>query len=68
MADNQVTVLADAAERDDDIDLERAEAALARAQERIDSEPGGVDLEQAMTSLRRARVRVNLGKRRRSRA
>ena len=64
VADNRVTVLADAAERDDDIDLERAEAALAKAQERIDSEPGSVDLEQAMASLRRARVRVNLGRRR----
>ncbi|MCH8229323.1 MAG: F0F1 ATP synthase subunit epsilon [Chloroflexi bacterium] len=64
VADNQVTVLADAAERDEDIDLERAEAALVRAQERIDSEPANVDLEQAMASLRRARVRVNLGRRR----
>ncbi|MCI0881686.1 MAG: ATP synthase F1 subunit epsilon, partial [Chloroflexi bacterium] len=47
VADNRVTVLADAAEQDDDIDLERAEAALARAQERIESEPGTVDLEEA---------------------
>ena len=67
VADNRVTVLADAAERDEDIDLERAEAALAKAQERIDSEPGNVDLEQAMASLRRARVRVNLGRRKRDR-
>ena len=67
VADNQVTVLADAAERDEDIDLERAEAALAKAQERIDSEPGNVDLEQAMASIRRARVRVNLGRRKRDR-
>ena len=67
VADNRVTVLADAAEQDDDIDLERAEAALARAQERIESEPGTVDLEEAMASLRRARVRVSLGRRRRER-
>jgi F-type H+-transporting ATPase subunit epsilon len=67
VSDNNVTVLADAAERDDDIDLERAEAALARAQERISSEPGNIDLERAMASLRRARVRVNLGRRRRER-
>ena len=67
VADNRVTVLADAAERDEDIDLERAEAALAKAQERIDSEPGNVDLEQAMASIRRARVRVNLGRRKRDR-
>ncbi len=67
VSDNRVTVLADAAERDEDIDLERAETALARAQERIDSEPGNIDLERAMASVRRARVRVNLGRRRRER-
>ena len=67
VSNNIVTVLADAAERDDAIDLERAETALARAQERIASEPGTIDLERAMVSLRRARVRVNLGRRRRDR-
>ena len=67
VADNRVTVLADAAERDDAIDLDRAEAALARAQERIASESSVVDLEKALASLRRARVRVNLGRRRRDR-
>ena len=60
-------VLADAAERDDAIDMERAEAALVRAEERIASSPADMDLEQAMASLRRARVRVNLGRRRRDR-
>lgn len=63
VSDNRVTILADAAERDDAIDLERAEAALARAQERVSAEPGNIDLERAMASLRRARVRVNLGRR-----
>jgi F-type H+-transporting ATPase subunit epsilon len=67
ISDNRVTVLADAAEQDDAIDLERAEAALARARERIASSPTDIDLERAMTSLRRARVRVNLGRRRRER-
>jgi len=65
VSDNRVTVLADAAERDEEIDLERAEAALARAQERIAADPGNIDLERALSSLRRARVRVNLGRRRR---
>jgi F-type H+-transporting ATPase subunit epsilon len=62
---NRVTVLADAAERDDAIDLERAEAALNRAEELIASSPADMDLEKAMASVRRARVRVNLGRRRR---
>lgn len=67
VSQNKVTVLADAAERDDAIDMERAEAALARAEERIASSPADMDLEKAMASLRRARVRVNLGRRRRDR-
>jgi F-type H+-transporting ATPase subunit epsilon len=64
---NRVIVLADAAERDDAIDLERAEAALNRAEEMIASNPADMDLEKAMASVRRARVRVNLGRRRRDR-
>jgi F-type H+-transporting ATPase subunit epsilon len=67
VANNKVTVLADAAERDEDIDLERAEAALERAQERIASAPADLDLERALASMRRARVRINLGRRRRNR-
>ena len=67
VSDNRVTVLADAAEHDDAIDLERAESALARAEELIADAPAGIDLERAMSSLRRARVRVNLGRRRRDR-
>jgi len=64
ISQNKVTILADAAERDDAIDMERAEAALARAEERITSSPADMDLERAMKSLRRARLRVNLGRRR----
>jgi len=67
VSDNRVTILADAAEQDDAIDLERAEAALARAQERVASSPADIDLERATAALRRARVRVNLGRRRRER-
>jgi len=67
VANNKVTVLADAAERDEDIDLERAEAALERAQERIASAPADLDLERALASMRRARLRINLGRRRRNR-
>ncbi|MCX8277312.1 MAG: F0F1 ATP synthase subunit epsilon [Dehalococcoidia bacterium] len=67
VSDNRVTILADAAEQDDAIDIERAEAALARAQERIVSSPADIDLERATASLRRARVRVNLGRGRRER-
>jgi F-type H+-transporting ATPase subunit epsilon len=67
VSDNRVTVLADAAEQDDAIDLERAEAALERAQKLIASSTADVDLEKATASLQRARVRVKLGRRRRER-
>lgn len=63
---NQVTVLADAAERVDEIDEERAQAAIARAQERIEAQKETVDLERALRSLRRAEIRVLVARRRRS--
>ena len=64
---NQVTVLADAAERVDEIDEERAQAAITRAQERIAAQKDTVDLERALSSLRRAEIRVQVAKRRKSR-
>ena len=63
---NQVIVLADAAEDVDEIDEARAQAALARAQERISSRETDIELEQAVASLRRAQVRVTVARRRRS--
>lgn len=62
--DDHVTVLADAAERDDEIDLERAEAAIRRAEERIDSHATDVDMERAVASLRRGQWRVRVSRRR----
>ena len=60
---DEVTVLADAAESLDEIDLERAEAARARAAERVE---GHITLEEAMDMARarqallraQARIRV----------
>ena len=64
---NRVVILADAAERDDDIDLERAEAAVQQARERIENRSGEMDLERALSSLRRAQARVGVARRRRQR-
>ena len=66
LADN-VTVLADAAEREDEIDEERAEIAVRRAEERIAAHGGDLDMERALASLRRARMRLRFARRRRSR-
>ena len=62
---DKVSVLADAAERADEIDLARAEEAVARARQRIAEHQDDVDLERALHSLRRAQVRLNVTRRRR---
>ncbi|MGQ9572540.1 MAG: F0F1 ATP synthase subunit epsilon, partial [Dehalococcoidia bacterium] len=56
--ENQVTILADAAERGEEIDVARAEEARRRAQERLATRAAAVDLAQAETALRRALARV----------
>ena len=62
---DKVSVLADAAERADEIDLARAEEAVSRARQRIAERQGDLDLERALHSLRRAQVRLNVTRRRR---
>ena len=64
---NRVTVLADACERSDEIDEERAQHAVEQAQERIVGQGSEMELQRAMASLRRAQVRLDLVRRRRPR-
>ncbi len=61
---DKVTILADTAERADEIDEERAEAALKQAQERIAAAPTDMDLERAVASLRRSQARLKVARRR----
>ncbi|MCH2311906.1 MAG: F0F1 ATP synthase subunit epsilon [SAR202 cluster bacterium] len=63
---NVVTILADTAERAEDIDVERAEAALKRAQEKVNSSESDLDLERAIRALKRSQARVFVSKRKRS--
>ena len=56
---HKVTVLADAAERVDEIDEERAKNAMSRAQSRIETIDTDVNLERALSSLRRSTIRLN---------
>lgn len=63
---NKVTVLADAAERSEEIDIERARKVMERAQEAIQGRQAQVELEQAMAALRRATVRLRVAERRRA--
>ncbi len=64
---NRVSVLADACERSDEIDEDRAAQAIQRAQERLANRASDMELERAVASLRRAQVRVDLVRRRRPR-
>lgn len=61
---DRVIVLADVAERAEEIDLARAELAKQRAHEELQRRPKGVDLATAEASLRRALVRLKVGQRR----
>ncbi len=55
----QITVLADAAELPEEIDLKRAEEAKRRAEERLmQGEEAGVDVKRAMKSLKKAEARI----------
>ncbi len=55
---DEVTVLAPSAERAEDIDVARAQAALERAEERIAAQAADVDLARAQTALARALNRL----------
>ena len=62
---NKVTILADTAERVEEIDVERAAAALRRAEERVASAPAEMDLKRALAAMRRSQARIKVARRRR---
>jgi F-type H+-transporting ATPase subunit epsilon len=65
----RVTVLAQLAERPQDIDVSRAEAARKRAEERLARGPQtDVDIERARTALSKSLTRLQVAARARSRA
>jgi len=64
---DRVIVLADAAEREEEIDIQRAEEAKKRARERLSHPIPGVDAARAEASLRRALARLQVVERRRKR-
>jgi F-type H+-transporting ATPase subunit epsilon len=64
---SKVIVLADTAERAEEIDLSRAEASRARAQAAISQRGTLEDLAQSEAALRRANLRLQIGQRRASR-
>lgn len=65
--ENRITILADTAERAEEIDLARAEEARRQAQEQLARREEEIDMARAEAALRRALVRLKLAERRRRR-
>lgn len=59
---DKVTLLAEIAEWPDEIDKNRAEAAKARAEERLANKTEEFDVKRAEFALRKALVRINIAK------
>ena len=64
VGNNKVLVLADTAERAEELDLARAEEARRRAEASIAGRQQTIDLEAAQHALRRANLRLRVGQRR----
>jgi len=63
---DKVTILADSAERSDHIDVERAKAAMKRAEERLKKKEE-IDEARATAALERAMMRVQVAEKRQAR-
>ena len=59
---DRVTILAETAERAEEIDLARAEAALARAQKRVATSDPNIDWDRASIALQRAIIRIQVAR------
>ena len=64
---NKVTILADACEHSEEIDEERAQAAMERAREELSRVDANQQLAQAAVAMHRAQIRLNVVRRRRQR-
>ena len=64
---DRVTVLADLAERAQDIDIARAEAAKRRAEERLAKPSADLDFERARIALMKSLIRLQVASRARTR-
>jgi F-type H+-transporting ATPase subunit epsilon len=63
---DRVTVLAETAERAEEIDLARAEAALARSEKRMASGDTNIDWDRSTVALQRALIRIQIARKHRS--
>lgn len=64
---NRVTLLADTAEKPEEINVDRARASKERAEKRLaDSQNPDIDFDRAMVSLQRALIRLQVSQKRTS--
>ena len=63
---DRVTILADSCDRSDEIDLDRAEEARQRAEERIAQRKSDQDMIQAEAELRRAMMQIRIAQTKRN--
>ena len=61
---NKVTILAETAERAEEIDVGRAERAKERAEQRLRDAREGTDFERCQTALERAVIRIQVASKR----
>lgn len=64
---DRVTILAQIAERADEIDIARAEAARRRAEERLAASHAGMDFERARIAMLKSLIRLQVASRARTR-
>jgi len=64
---DRVIILADTAERAEEIDIRRAEEAMHRAQERLHKHTSEIDMAQAEAALHRSLARLEVARRRKRR-
>lgn len=64
---DRVTVLAQVAERAQDIDVSRADAAKTRAEERLSAQKADIDFERARVAMMKALIRLQVAARARTR-
>src|SRR5208337_47484 len=62
---DRVTLLAETAERAEEIDLNRAEAAKARAEKRLASNDTNIDWDRASVALARSVIRIHVARKNR---
>ena len=59
---DRVTILSETAERAEEIDVARAEAAKARAEQRLAAHDPNIDWDRATVSLQRALIRIQVAR------